>query len=326
MDIFSLIPDWLVKGVMDNMVSFLSEQARKYVSEKFAQKIDNLSSQAVLQRSIKNAIQQGGERFKQEYTAVDEDLVEAISSAPNFWQSKKVQKALSSILQRPGTWQIENQEIVLEQFEDVLPERINRTRVNKAVSKLLGYIVEELWSMPGTKEIREVYSLQFQRISAESARELVEVNRKAIEENKELRVEIRQLLLALVSAVGSNMVTASSTQTLQISRPRPYTNLPRPDFTTFIGRVEELSWIRQHLSPTDRAWQIAITGIGGVGKSALALAIGHEFYKKYSELSEYERFENIIWVSAKEEILTISGPQQAFLPETTLRNLEDLYG
>jgi LuxR family glucitol operon transcriptional activator len=83
--------------------------------------------------------------------------------------------------------------------------------------------------------------------------------------------------------------------------------------------------LRQRLSPADRAWQIAVTGIGGVGKSALALAIAHEYRERYSKLPPEECFEAIIWISAKEEVLTAFGRERANVPEQVLHTLEDVY-
>ncbi len=70
---------------------------------------------------------------------------------------------------------------------------------------------------------------------------------------------------------------------------------------------------------------MVITGIGGVGKSALALAIAHDFREHYYELKPQERFDAIIWISAKEEILTITGREKAALPALVFRTLEDMY-
>ncbi len=110
-----------------------------------------------------------------------------------------------------------------------------------------------------------------------------------------------------------------------LASPRPYHNLPQPTYTQFVGRDEELAWLRQRLSPADQVWQIAITGIGGVGKSALALAIAHEYRQRYDELPPEERFEAIVWVSAKEEVLTAFGREPADVPEQVLHTLEDVY-
>ncbi len=112
---------------------------------------------------------------------------------------------------------------------------------------------------------------------------------------------------------------------LSITESRPYHNVPRPDYVCFVGRENELNWLRERLSPSDRAWQIALTGIGGVGKSALALAIAHEYIERYAELPPEERFEAIIWISAKEEVLTAHGRELADLPDSILRTLGDVY-
>ncbi|MBV9229637.1 MAG: hypothetical protein JOZ18_10020, partial [Chloroflexi bacterium] len=103
-----------------------------------------------------------------------------------------------------------------------------------------------------------------------------------------------------------------------------YHNLPHPDYTRFIGRHSQLDWLKQCLS-SERIWQIGITGIGGVGKSALALAIAHYYREQFEELQPRERFEAIIWISAKEETLRVRGREKSSLSGLTLRTLEDIY-
>ncbi len=112
---------------------------------------------------------------------------------------------------------------------------------------------------------------------------------------------------------------------LSTIQPQPYHNLPQPDYTTFVGRQRELEWLHQHLSPGDRAWQMVIAGIGGVGKSSLALVIAHYYLEHYNDLASEKRFEAIIWTSAKEEILTIRGREQSAPAGLIFRTLEDIY-
>lgn len=131
---------------------------------------------------------------------------------------------------------------------------------------------------------------------------------------------LAQLADELVPMLSSAYVTVP-----RLSESKPYHNVPRPDYARFVGREKELDWLRQRLSPEDRAWQIALTGIGGVGKSALALAIAHEYIECYAVLPSEERFEAVIWISAKEEVLTAQGRELADLPDSVLRTLEDVY-
>lgn len=98
-------------------------------------------------------------------------------------------------------------------------------------------------------------------------------------------------------------------------------NLPRPDYTEFIGRTEEISRVRDAFEH-DRHWVISIDGIGGVGKSALALHIA------YGMASEIRRgicpWKYIVWVSAKSDRLpaTATGIQSQ---EPGFKVLEDLF-
>jgi predicted ATP-dependent serine protease len=48
---------------------------------------------------------------------------------------------------------------------------------------------------------------------------------------------------------------------------------------------------------------ITIDGIGGIGKSALALEVAHRFLRDYDKLPADERFDAIVWASAKRTAL-----------------------
>jgi len=99
-------------------------------------------------------------------------------------------------------------------------------------------------------------------------------------------------------------------------------NLPQPDYVRFVGRKEELDRLRKLLHPRDRIWCIVIDGVGGIGKSALALEIAHRYLKEFEELPEEERFDVIIWTSAKTTTLTGDG----ITPRQQVTNtIDDVY-
>lgn len=195
--------------------------------------------------------------------------------------------------------------------------------MDRAVNFLLGCLVEELWTLPGAREIREVYGLQFQHLTAEAAREQAALARQQLEALTALSADLRAALGQLAENLARQMLAAPAAPLLP--SPRPFHNLPQPDYVRFVGRERELEWLRRRLSPQDRAWVMAITGIGGVGKSALALTIGHEYRQRYAELPPEERFEAIIWVSAKERVLTSAGEEKAAPEGQIFRTLGDIY-
>ncbi|MGZ9236154.1 MAG: NB-ARC domain-containing protein, partial [Anaerolineales bacterium] len=89
-------------------------------------------------------------------------------------------------------------------------------------------------------------------------------------------------------------------------------NLPRRPF--FVGREAEIETILQSLQPNSRTFIVGIEGIGGVGKSALAIEVSYRCI-------EQELFESVIWVSAKESVLTIHGIEP-IIPEA--KSLTDI--
>ncbi len=78
-------------------------------------------------------------------------------------------------------------------------------------------------------------------------------------------------------------------------------NLPNPIYLQFIGRDESYDKIIKALR-NKRIFLVAISGIGGVGKSALAIKTTRNIIESKSDM-----FSFIIWVSAKKTYLTPEG-------------------
>lgn len=102
-------------------------------------------------------------------------------------------------------------------------------------------------------------------------------------------------------------------------------NLPRPEHTVFIGRQTELKRLLELLAPDHAAPLISIDGIGGVGKTTLALEAAHKCLRVSTGVeiaSHVPLFDAIVFVSAKQEFLTAYGT----LPrQQTHRTLRDIY-
>lgn len=102
----------------------------------------------------------------------------------------------------------------------------------------------------------------------------------------------------------------------------PRHNLPPRDYEQFVGRQTELAEVRRLLGRDHRAVAVTIDGIGGIGKSALVLESAYAFIDQYNDLPESERFEAIVWVSAKRTYLTASGIRER---RQVFRTIEDVF-
>ena len=94
-------------------------------------------------------------------------------------------------------------------------------------------------------------------------------------------------------------------------------NLPSADYVTdggFVGRKEDLAKIDSLLS-SDLYRVVTVTGAGGVGKTALA----HKYCQDLMRSRTFP-FDAMVWVSAKEEKLSITGIEPI---EPTFRTYED---
>jgi hypothetical protein len=323
-DILGLIPQSLKRQALDTLVDFVSEQARKYASEEVAARIKKLRSDAAFNQAFEEGLRRAVRRFVQEYEVEDEDLVAAIAADEDFFNNEEVRAALLTILKKPGVYLAGERERLAASFDSVLPGRKNRERVDRAVIYLLKCLAEEVWHLP---ELQPIYSLQFQRMTAEATRQQVELQKAQLAALTGLNAGMREALLQLTDAIAEHkLLPAGEAPALPAppSKPKVYHNLPQPDYGRFVGREQELAQVVRILRPYPHSQHALVTidGIGGIGKSALALEVAHRYLRNYERIPPEERFEAIIWTSAKQSVLTAEGIQPR---SQALRTLDDVY-
>ena len=124
--------------------------------------------------------------------------------------------------------------------------------------------------------------------------------------------------------VQSAITERSNEPTLNPSPVPVIHNLPQPAYSEFVGRESELQTITAILRPypDSQIAVVTIDGIGGIGKSALASEVCHDYLRNCAELPVAERFDAIVWSSAKRTILTGDGIIQR---DQSLNTLDDIY-
>lgn len=110
----------------------------------------------------------------------------------------------------------------------------------------------------------------------------------------------------------NKQIESISTDTKQAEKAGILASLPRRPY--FVGREEEIESILQSLQPNSRTFIVGIEGIGGVGKSTLATEISYRCI-------ENDLFEAVIWISAKESMLTLHGIEPVIPEAKTLSDI-----
>jgi len=132
-------------------------------------------------------------------------------------------------------------------------------------------------------------------------------------------------LLRYLSQGGIAEQQSSKENPYQLKSCLPRHNLPQPDYGEFIGREQEQVKIREKLRPYPYSLNSVITidGLGGIGKSALALEVSLYFLRNYEKLSPEERFEAIVWTSAK--LTSLKADRGIVSRKKLFQTLDDIY-
>jgi tetratricopeptide (TPR) repeat protein len=312
LDLIGFLPDPVKQRLFSALIDFLVDQAGKVVGGQIADTLRKLRSDADFQDAFDQALQRAVRRFVDQYAEVDREVLVALMRRPDrFWQAKPVREALGEMIRRPGTYLEPERKAIEQSFADILP-KFEPERVNRAVAHFLSLLAEEVMVIP---QLQPVYGVQLQKLTLDQGRAMVTALR-------DLQADQRQAMMALLDVVSRPLeLPEASTLTLP-EPPKVYHNLPNPDYVRFVGREEELARVHELLSPTSRAWVVTIDGIGGIGKSALALEVAHRYLRDYDRLPAEARFQAIIWTSAKASVLTADGiaPRRQII-----RTLDDIY-
>lgn len=298
-------------AVIDALVRVLGDAAKGVVKKDVEKLVEKLRDDAAFKDAIDEAINAAWDDLRKRYE--NPNLAQRLYDEREAIDTKSMRDAVSAAISQPGLLESKKFEAIARSFAEVLPAETDRVAVDATVKFFLGRIAERVWHLP---TLRPIYEMQFQRITVERAEAMVR-------ELRGLRAELQQGMLSLVQELGEQQkLLAAATLPALPAPPKVFHNLPNPDYVRFVGRETELARLKQLLAPENRTWVIVIDGIGGIGKSALALETAHRYLQEFDSLPERERFQAIIWVSAKTAVLTADG---IALRKHATRTLEDIY-
>jgi len=278
------------------------------------QPVDRLIDEYNMQHVLTAAVKRAEDRFARDYSVTNPELVHVLIAQTRFADLPSIHSALKDMLLHPFQDTSQTIATLRRSFSDVLPSRVDREQVDAAVNAFLRILGEEVLYIP---QLQHLYALAFQKVTAESSRNIAASTAALVECMQDLRDDMKQLPTPLETPALSTIKEPDE-------RSRPWHNLPQRTFTHFVGREVEVQKLTQLLLPYPRSRHFLVTldGIGGVGKSALALEIAYRYRDTYNKLPPEERFEAIIWVSAKRMLLTARGIQHR---QQTFSTLGDLY-
>ncbi|MEO1257924.1 MAG: tetratricopeptide repeat protein [Bacteroidota bacterium] len=275
------------------------------VTEIFNVSIKNVVKEKKLNRQIKHAIEVAEEEFKEIYQEKDPELISGIiENKLKLAELPVVKELVVGIITSPFEFKERIHRNETASYAAVLPEIADRRRVEEAVSLFISLIGKNILSI---EDLQPHFVLYYQKNSSE--------NSKGILQNT-------SDLVSLLKDIKKNLAEGSKLYDEKAKQQLPKHNLPQKNFPYFIGRRKEISLLKNLLKPypESRHFLISIDGIGGVGKSTLALEIGHYFKEKYDELGE-EKFDQIVWVSGKRDVLMAEGITERHEPFNTLEDL-----
>jgi hypothetical protein len=161
--------------------------------------------------------------------------------------------------------------------------------------------------------------------SPESIEKQLAIHRRNLDHLSEQRAKYGELAapLSLVNEIHEQeaaiehltaLLEQDEAASQEVPPPRSY--LPVRAYDHFTGRTEELERVMQALREAEKHRLIALYGLGGIGKTALA--------REAADLSLQEgRFQQVVWISAKTEKFEGVGVEKIPVSDLTFDRLLD---
>ena len=151
---------YMFDGIVTNALGQL-------IGEVLGESLEHKLDRRMMLRQVAAAVQRAEARFAREYAVQDSELAVVLTQQTHFADLPSVRRALRELLTHPFNDPSRAIAVVQQSFSDVLPERLDRARIDAAVQAFLLYLGEEVLYVP---QLRETHALLFQKISAESNR------------------------------------------------------------------------------------------------------------------------------------------------------------
>ena len=283
------IPDSFRDRIINATVDLLAGQAEKLPKgDKIAQNFQKLRSDFKFRERFEEAIHQAVARFAEEYHQHDELIAYLLVTDANFLKDRHIQQALVTVLKNPTPYLDDQKTILKEHFDSLLPSIPDRARVNRAVNVFLKHLVQAVWLMP---EFSEIYSLVFQKMTAENVREQVKIAKAQLQATTALGDDLRVGLLQLTEAIGEIRLLEASNESAALTSSLPAIEVQHywgnaPDVTHFYGRSIELGELTKWVSK-DKCRVIGILGMGGMGKTTLATKLVQQIKSEFDIIFWY---------------------------------------
>ena len=176
--------------MFDILANALGQMLGELLGELFGETLDQQLDKRRLRRGIAAAVKRAAERFAREYRIQDAELADALTQQTRFADLASVRAALRDLVARPFHDPAAPVAVVQRSFAEVLPERVDRARVDAAVAAFLGYLGQEVLYIP---QLQQLYALAFQKTSAESSRQIAASTAALAQGVHQLRDDLRRL-------------------------------------------------------------------------------------------------------------------------------------
>src|SRR5712691_3079138 len=212
----------MIEAILANTVGGILSEVLGTVLK---QPVKRIFDEHNMQRSLTAAVKRAEERFARDYHTIDAELTAVLIAQTRFADVPSVHSALKEMLTHPFQDPIQTVATLRRSFSDVLPARVDRARVDAAINTFLHCLGEEVLYIP---QLQDLYSVAFQKVSAESSRDIAMNTAALVESMRDLRDDIKQLPTSLTTPAPTALAGLSQ-------HAYPWHNFPQRTSTHFVG-------------------------------------------------------------------------------------------